>query len=91
MEVPVELKRRYLDRRILELSHLRHLLDLDDYSEALRVGHQVKGNAQTFDLPEIVPYGIAIENAAKIKNKEEIQFQISRMEHALQDARELVR
>jgi HPt (histidine-containing phosphotransfer) domain-containing protein len=90
MEVPVELKRKYLERRIQDLRHLRSLLEIDDYSEALRLGHQVKGNAVTFDFPQIVPFGIAIENAAKIKDKLEIQFQITKMEHALHDARQLV-
>lgn len=72
MKIPVELKRKYLERRIEEIQHLLDSLDGDDFSVALRLGHQVKGNAQTFEFPQMAPLGIQIELAAKNRDKESV-------------------
>jgi HPt (histidine-containing phosphotransfer) domain-containing protein len=87
MEVPIELKKRYLDRRIQELDLLKSSVSRDDYSGALKLGHQVKGNAMTFDLPQVAPFGVAIESAAKMRDKDLVQTLISKMEILIKDAR----
>ena len=87
MEVPIELKKKYLDRRIQELQNLKTSLVHDDFTGALKLGHQVKGNAITFDLPQVAPFGVAIETAAKMRDKDLVQSLISKMEVLIRDAR----
>ena len=70
MKIPVELKRKYLQRRIEEIDGLLNSLESGDFTLALRLGHQVKGNAQTFEFPQIAPLGVQIEKAAKEMDRE---------------------
>jgi len=86
MDIPVELKSRYLKRRLEELSRLSHSLEEDDFSIALNLGHQVKGNAETFQLPDIGRIGSRIELAAKNKNKEEVQLLAQEMRNFIERA-----
>lgn len=86
MQVPVELKMRYLNRRSQDIQELRHSIEQNDYSLAVRLGHQVKGNAVTFDFPQMAFIGVDLENAAKRKDKEKIKILIQKMEMAIQSA-----
>lgn len=88
MQVPVELKRKYLERRIEDIQKLRSSLDMGDYSCALRVGHQVKGNAVTFDFPQMAGLGVAIETAAKNKDRDGVMSLINEMESVIVMARQ---
>lgn len=88
MQVPVELKMKYLDRRIQDIENLRKSLESDDYSHALRLGHQVKGNAVTFEFPQMAFIGVEIENAAKKKDKERVKMLVQKMESAILAARD---
>jgi HPt (histidine-containing phosphotransfer) domain-containing protein len=83
MQVPVELKLKYLSRRIAEIRSLRELLDSGDFSLALKLGHQVKGNAETFEFPQIAPLGVAIEEAARCRDKEQVRSYAERMEQEI--------
>jgi HPt (histidine-containing phosphotransfer) domain-containing protein len=87
MEVPIELMKRYLDRRIQELDRLKMSVSKDDYSGALKLGHMVKGNATTFNLPLVAPYGQAIESAAKMRDKDLLQSLFRKMEAIVKEAR----
>lgn len=84
MKVPPELKIKYLSRRMEDIQRLRMSLELDDYSYALKVGHQVKGNAVTFDVPQIAFIGVEMEKAAKRRDKERVTVLIQKMESILQ-------
>jgi HPt (histidine-containing phosphotransfer) domain-containing protein len=84
MQVPVELKIKYLSRRFQDIQRLRSLLEQDDYSFAQKLGHQVKGNALTFDVPQIAFIGHEMERAALKKDKEKVRLLIQKMETALQ-------
>lgn len=83
MKLPVELKRRYLDRRLEDIRVVRQMIDDGDFSEAIRVGHQVKGNAVTFEVPQIAWIGTEIESAAKRRDAEKIRILMKRMEVVL--------
>lgn len=83
MQVPVELKRKYLDRRIEDLQKLRSTVNEGDYTWAIRLGHQVKGNALTFDFPQMTSLGVAIEAAGKNEDKDSIINLIEEMESAI--------
>ncbi|HLW57848.1 MAG TPA: Hpt domain-containing protein [Bacteriovoracaceae bacterium] len=80
MKLPIELKRRYLDRRLEDIKVVRQMIDHGDFSEAIRVGHQVKGNAVTFEVPQIAWLGTEIESAAKRRDAEKIRILMQRME-----------
>lgn len=84
MQVPVELKIRYLNRRFQDIERLRVSLEQDDYSLAQKLGHQVKGNAVTFDVPQIACIGFEMEKAALKKDKEKVKILIQKMESVLQ-------
>jgi HPt (histidine-containing phosphotransfer) domain-containing protein len=89
MQVPVELKIKYLSRRFQDIERLRNTLEQDDYSFAQKLGHQVKGNAVTFDVPQIAYIGLEMEKAAMEKNKEKVKVLIQKMESALQSIQSL--
>ena len=87
MVVPVELKQRYLSRRIQDLIHLKEALAKNDFSLALKLGHQVKGNAVTFEFPHMAIIGVELEHAAKKQDKETLMSLIQKMESAISEAR----
>lgn len=84
MQVPVELKIKYLNRRIQDIQKLRDYLEQDDYSFALKLGHQVKGNAVTFEVPELSLLGCEIELAARNKDKEMVKNLVQKMENTIE-------
>lgn len=83
MIVPIELKIKYLIRRLQDLSKLKQSLEGEDYSFAQLVGHQVKGNAVTFEVPQIAHFGLEIERAAIKCDKEKLRILIDKMESLL--------
>ena len=62
-------------------------LENNDFGPAIKLGHQVKGNAVTFDFPQMAPIGIEIENAAKNQDKESIMDLIQKMATEIHQAR----
>ncbi len=88
MQVPVELKIKYLKRRIQDIEDLRSSLELDDYSVAMKLGHQVKGNAVTFEFPQMANIGLEIESAAKKKDKERVKILVEKMESVIHSVKE---
>lgn len=90
MQVPVELKIKYLSRRIQDIEKLKVSLDQGDYTLAVKLGHQVKGNAVTFDVPQIAFIGLEIEKAAKKQDKEKVKILVEKMETAIASAQSLI-
>jgi HPt (histidine-containing phosphotransfer) domain-containing protein len=86
MQVPEELKIKYLSRRLQDIEKLRLTLEQEDYSFAQKVGHQIKGNAVTFDVPQIAGIGLEMEKAALKKDKEKVKILIQKMESIIQSA-----
>ncbi len=80
MQVPLELKQKYISRRLQDVEKLRSSLESDDFTLALKFGHQVKGNASTFEFPELVSIGSDIEEAAQIHDKEKLRALILQLE-----------
>ena len=87
MQVPVELKVKYLERKVQDIQVLIASLNDNDFAPALKLGHQVKGNAVTFDFPQMAPIGIKIENAAKNQDKESLRGLIEQMSQVIHEAR----
>jgi HPt (histidine-containing phosphotransfer) domain-containing protein len=89
MQVPVELKIKYLGRRMQDIQKLRISLEQEDYSFAQKVGHQIKGNAVTFDVPQIAFIGLEMEKAAIKRDKDKVKILIRKMEGILETQQSL--
>ena len=90
MLVPIELKRRYLSRRVEDLAQLKEALAKNDFAPALKLGHQVKGNAVTFDFPQMAPLGVEFEIAARLCDKERLLLLVKKMETEISRAESIV-
>ncbi len=66
--VPHEMKVVYIQRRKTDFVELNKAIENGDFSFLEKIGHQVKGNAQSFGFDELSPVGIALEKAAKSKD-----------------------
>lgn len=87
--IPLESRLRYLNRRQAEL---KSLLALDEMSEdffmqAQKMGHQIKGNAVTFDFAELTENAKELEIAATQKKSSNVrnlaQKILAQVEHHL--------
>jgi HPt (histidine-containing phosphotransfer) domain-containing protein len=88
MQVPNDLKIKYLSRRIQDINKLLLGLENDDFTLAMKLGHQVKGNALTFDFPEMADLGCEIEKAAQVKNKSQVLNLVKKMEQVITEAQQ---
>lgn len=86
MVVPVELKLRYLSRRSQELHALRESLEAGDFAPALKLGHQVKGNAATFEFPQLASLALEFERAARNEDKAELLELLKKLESEIHSA-----
>lgn len=86
MQVPAELKNMYLNRRIQDITKIKTSLKTGDFGLAEKLGHQVKGNAETFEFPEMASLGVAIEKAAIQKDPGLVMSLVDEMEHAIIEA-----
>ncbi len=66
--IPHEMKVIYIQRRIADIIECNKAIETGDFAFLEKVGHQVKGNAQSFGFDELSPIGIALEEAAKSRN-----------------------
>lgn len=80
MQIPKELKVKYLFRRLEDIKNLRFQISQGDYSFALKVGHQIKGNAVTFGVPQMASIGFELEKAAQKRDQEKLKILIKKME-----------
>lgn len=87
MQVPVEARQKYLERRKQDVIASKEALAKRDYFFLERLGHQIKGNAITFGFDELTNVAIAIEQAAKSKNMTELQDLVTKFESTVLGAR----
>ena len=64
-QVPHEMKVIYIQRRLSDLEECRRAIESGDFPFLEKIGHQVKGNAQSFGFDSLSPIGIELEKAAK--------------------------
>lgn len=86
MQVPVEARQKYLERRKQDIIASKEAISKQDYSFLERLGHQVKGNAVTFGFDELTNIAVAIEQAAKAKNITQLQGLVEQFESAVNNA-----
>lgn len=73
--ITTELKLNYLNRRSVELAQLQALAisqSVELYKVAEKIGHQIRGNAQTFELAQLANPAVELQNAALEKSKDKI-------------------
>jgi len=61
---------RYLQRRLAEMELLLTSLSRGEFEPTQTLGHQVKGNARSFEFETLEDLGIRLELAAKNHNAE---------------------
>ena len=67
-EIPDDLKRNYVKRRIGDLTDVDRALKIRDFEELKRVGHKIRGNAASFSFPELEKLAIELEAAASSRD-----------------------
>lgn len=87
MLVPVEARLKYLERRKQDIIASKEALSKGDFDFLDRLGHQIKGNAVTFGFDELTNIAIAIEQAAKAKNTDQLTDLVQQFEAAILNAR----
>ena len=87
MQVPVEARQKYLERRKQDVIASKEALSKQDYYFLERLGHQIKGNAITFGFDQLTNVAVAIEQAAKAKNMTQLQELVGQFETAVLSAR----
>jgi hypothetical protein len=68
MEVPEEIRSRYMERRKRDLEQCLNSLQTSNYVEIEKVGHQLKGNGLTFGYADLSQIGKQLEKAASKKD-----------------------
>ena len=63
--VPHDKKVVYINRRKSDLIECNRALETGDFTFLEKIGHQIKGNAQSFGFDSLAPIGVALENAAR--------------------------
>lgn len=72
MDVPIEMKTLYFQRRLKDHSDCLAALENKDIKNLERIGHQMKGNAVCFGFDELGDIGEQLENASIKKDWDEI-------------------
>jgi len=85
MEIPLELKLKYLKRRLEEIEEIKKLISKNNFEMACKLGHQIKGNASSFSFDELTNLGQNIEQAALTQNKEQVLILIGELEKKVSD------
>lgn len=86
-EVPVitkEMRETYLKRRLDELDRCRSALKEAEWDLISRVGHKIKGNAETFGFESLTNIGNEIETAAQAKNPVKVSESLDQLARVLE-------
>ncbi len=72
-QLPPEAQKIYLNRRIKDYERMFSELDNPDFDFIKTLGHQIKGNADTFKFPELTPIAKKLESAAMERSVSALQ------------------
>jgi HPt (histidine-containing phosphotransfer) domain-containing protein len=73
MEVPDDIRFRYMERRKKDLEVCLACLENENFTEIEKVGHQLKGNGLTFGHGDLSSIGSHLEIAAAAHNSQELE------------------
>lgn len=79
-EITTEFKSRYLERRKNDFLKLKDQSNGSNFDLALTIGHQIKGNADTFGFFDLKEIGMKLEEAGKSKDHHHLFHAISLFE-----------
>lgn len=82
--ITFEVRQTYLARRKLDVDSCRAALKNGDWEIIKRVGHKIKGNAETFRFTPLTFVGIALEQAAQNQDAEQATLAIAQFEKVLE-------
>lgn len=89
VEIPAELRAKYLERRKNDLELLKNSLSSRTFEEFKRIGHQLKGNAASFGYKDLERIAVDLEIAGQQKDSLLAGTQITRFENWLAEASSL--
>lgn len=79
MDIPEDMKERYLERRKVDASACTQAVQERDFYHLQRVGHQLKGNALSFGYPELAKIGEALEDVSTREDIEGCREQVHQL------------
>lgn len=86
MEVSIEHRLKYLERRKSEVQGLKEAVRTKNYDSLAAVGHRLKGNGETFGFPKISEVGIHLEEAVEQKDLGKLSHLINTLEKCIDDS-----
>lgn len=78
-DIPQEMRMNYLERRLREFEEMRLLDDSAICEQAKKIGHRMKGNADSFGFYELTDAAFSLEDAGKNKNPQAVREVLSRL------------
>jgi len=79
LHLPEDVRRRYVQRRLLDFQHLEKELQTNSFSDFKRVGHQLKGNAASYGYPELEAIAESLESAGQNQNLDLAQLTLTKL------------
>ena len=76
----------YLRRRHEEIRACRDALTQQNWEVLKRTGHRIKGNAETFGLPQLAPIAEKLEKCADQKEAQQAAPLLNQLESAVEEA-----
>lgn len=80
VNIPQEVRMRYIERRQKDIEALRSALRTQALEEFERIGHQLKGNASSFGYTDLEKVAIQMELAGENRDMVEASRQLSLFE-----------
>jgi len=80
------ISRKYIQKHLESIAQIRTCLADRSMDELRKMGHNIKGTAASYGFPDLTALGAAIESAAKASDLQQMEANITRMEHYIQYA-----
>lgn len=74
MELPIEFRDSYIQRRKDDLEMSLVSLSQGDYEKLVKIGHQIKGSAHTFGHERLAEIAERLEEAALEKDGTQVRY-----------------
>lgn len=78
--IPQEARLKYIERRKKDIESLKAALEVRNYEEFKRIGHQLKGNAVSFGYADLEKIAIQMEQAGDKRDHLETSRQLEAFE-----------
>ncbi|KXS49772.1 Hpt domain-containing protein [Halanaerobium kushneri] len=74
---------QYLDNREEDIRRLKTLIEAENYEKIRIIGHSLKGSGGGYGFDYLTELGSQIEKNAELKNREDIELIINKLENYL--------